>query len=163
MPSQRDLLAKINRWITREGHTVTRAQDEQARWIVEVAYGRWRLSIVQPIERPDALLVLAAIQITDEHRARLRELGAPERLGFFNEWMLQLAFVETGFIWHPSAEDPQTLQFSHEVWVDGLTEDRLFRAMNEVVRCMIFAITKFQVRFGLGPQGTAPNSAIIRG
>lgn len=149
-----DTCNKITRWLTEEGLYKERIQDENLYFHLTAEFpvrsGR-HLSIIQPKNREDMIIVLSRIMLADVHKTALSAMPRKERLKFLWNMRYALLFQESSFDMQPGGESLEGIQFTREIYYDGLTKNRLMEAMRENFKCELYVVWRFQEVFGDRP------------
>lgn len=156
-----DIGKKITNWLLEEGMYKDKNADGNAHFhfVGEYPQGAGRFfEIAQPKNRTDVIYVGNALGISLEHQTKLRELSSDEKSSFLWSIKYELLFKGSGFSIIPDIGEPQQIQFSREIYYDGLSKDKLMEVIRENYRCNLFVIWKFMEQFGESsdPEPTGP-------
>jgi hypothetical protein len=150
-PEIDDTCDRIIKWLTEEGLYKDRIQDENLHFHLAVEYpahsGR-HLSIIQPKNRDDMVVVLSRIMLAEVHKNALMVMQRKERLKLLWNMRYALLFQESSFEMQPGGESLEGIQFTREIYYDGLTKNKLMEAMRENFKCELYVVWKFQEIFG---------------
>jgi len=143
----------IEGWLTGNHHEFSSVEDEAAAFHLDVDYpprSNKRQRIIQPREFEDMLIFLNGISTAPEHQKQMKEMLPMERDNFFDTLRKQLMFAESSVEWEVNDEGViEQVQFSFELYFDGLSKTSLFRALLMQHRALLFVITSFNQKFGV--------------
>jgi hypothetical protein len=149
-----DTCNRIIKWLTEEGLYKNRIQDENLHFHLAAEYplrsGR-HLSIIQPKNHEDMVVILSRIMLADVHKNALLAMQRKDRLKLLWNMRYALLFQESSFEMQPGGESLEGIQFTHEIYYDGLTKNKLMEAMRENFKCELYVVWKFQEIFGDRP------------
>ncbi len=144
---------KIKIWLTQEGLFKEQVRDENLRFHFAAEYparsGR-HVSIIQPKEREDMIVVFSRIRLADVHRKALLALPPKEKERFLWRMRYDLLFQESNFEMEPRGGDLESIHFTREIYYDGLSKNKLMEALRENFKCELYVVWKFQEVFGEG-------------
>lgn len=155
-----EMKRKIQTWLTEEGIYKDKVADDKAHFhfLVESPPGSGRLiDIVQPKNRDDLILVGNGLGFSPEHLEKLREMDATEKVEFLWDIKFGLLFKDSSFNMLPIRANPERIDFTREIYYDGLNKNKLLEAIRENYRCNLFVIWKFMEQFGEVVSGTEPS------
>jgi len=159
-----DTCNKIIKWLNEEGIFKEKINDENLHFHVPVQFpsgsGR-HLSVIQPKNREDMVVVLSRIMLADVHKLALQAMPRKERIKFLWNMRYSLLFQESNFEMQPGGENLEGIQFTREIYYDSLTKNKLMEAMRENFKCELYVVWKFQEVFGDKP-GPEPAESMYR-
>ncbi len=165
--AQKDIDAvsrKIMTWLSEEGMYKDKVADDNARfhYNAESPPGSGRLiDIIQPKNRDDLILIGNGLMFSPEHLEKLREMDAVERTEFLWDIKFGLLFRESSFNILPDGTNPEKIQFTKEIYYDGLNKNKLMESIRENYRCNLFVIWKLNKQFGEIVSGSEPASPMF--
>ena len=145
---------KIKAWMVQEGLFKEEVPQENLYFQLAAEFpaksGR-HLSIIQPRNHEDMIVVFSRIRLADSHQKALAAMPPKDRDGLI--WMMRydLLFQDSSFEMEPSGCDLQSIRFTREIYYDGLTKNNLMEAVRENFKCELYVVWKFQEIFGDGP------------
>lgn len=152
--TDQDIPEKIRRWLSQEGLLEEALQDEDLQFHFAAVYpkgsGR-HVSILQPKDREDMIVVFSRIRLADAHRKALAQMPPPERERFLWRMRYDLLFQKSSFEMEPGGPELQSIHFTREIYYDGLSKNSLMEAIRENFKCELYVIWRFQEAFGDGP------------
>ena len=152
---------KIIKWLKEEGIFKEQVVDENLYFHIAVEFpsgsGR-HLSIIQPKNREDMIVVLSRIMLADVHKLSIQAMPRKERIKLLWSIRYALLFQRSSFEIQPGGDNLEGIQFTREIYYDGLTKNQLMDAMRENFKCELYIVWKFQEVFGdkPGPEPTEP-------
>ncbi|TAN37060.1 MAG: DUF2299 domain-containing protein [Candidatus Methanoperedens sp.] len=150
---------KIKEWLSEDGMYKDKLADDKAyfHFIVEIPQGSGRIiDIIQPKNRDDLIIVGNGLMISPEHLEKLREMDETEKAEFLWDIKFGLLFRESSFQIIPEGNNPERVQFTREIYYDGLNKNKLMESLRENFRCNLFVIWKFNKQFGEIVSGSEP-------
>jgi len=145
---------KIKAWLVQEG--LFKAEDQPENLYFQLAAefpaqsGR-HLSIIQPKNREDMIVVFSRIRLADSHQKALAAMPPKDRDRLIWKMRYDLLFQDSSFEMEPGGGDLQSLRFTREIYYDGLTKNNLMEAVRDNFKCELYVVWKFQEIFGDGP------------
>lgn len=143
---------KIEKWLLDEGFTVWEFADEDSHF----AYKANRddclpLSIFQPQNKNDSILVVGDIRLSEESQEKLLAVPEEERKFMLYEFRMVLLSTECRWRFVPPSESWKSIQISKAIFYDGLSKDRFFETVDIVTRAISSTLLAFQWKFGVVP------------
>ncbi len=151
---------KIKTWLTEEGMYKDKTADDKTyfHFIGESPPSSGQLfEIIQPKNRDDLVVIARGLIFSPVHLEKLREMSAAERTEFLWDIKFGLLFRESGFQMMPDGNNPERIQFTREIYYDGLNKNKLMETIRENSLCSLFVIWKLMERFGEVASGTEPS------
>jgi len=144
---------KIAAWLTQEGLFKEQVQDKDLSFHLAAEYparsGR-HVSVIQPKNREDMIVVFSRIRLADVHRKSLLALPPKGREQFLWKMRYDLLFQESSFEMEPRGGDLESIHFTREIYYDGLNKNKLMEALRENFKCELYVVWRFQEVFGEG-------------
>jgi hypothetical protein len=144
---------KIKTWLIEEELFKEQVQDENLRFHLAAEYpahsGR-HVSIIQPKNRDDMIVVFSRIRLADLHRKAIAALPSKEKAQFLWRMRYDLLFRESSFEMEPRGGDLESIHFTREIYYDGLCKNKLMEAVRENFKCELYVVWKFKESFGEG-------------
>jgi hypothetical protein len=148
-----DTQEKIKTWLVQEGLFKEEVQVENLYFQLAAEFpvksGR-HLSIIQPKNHEDMIVVFSRIRLADAHQKALSAMPPKERDRLLWQMRYDLLFQDSSFEIEPGGSDLQSIRFSREIYYDGLTKNQLMQAIRENFKCELYVVWKFQEIFGEG-------------
>ena len=145
---------KIKSWLTEEGLFKEEVPGENLYYQIAaefpVSSGR-HLSIIQPRDHEDMIVVFSRIMLADVHQKAFSALPPKEREHLLWQMRYDLLFQESSFEIEPGGAEMRSIRFTREIYYDGLTKNKLMEAVRENFKCELYVVWKFQEIFGEGP------------
>jgi hypothetical protein len=149
-----DTQEKIKTWLVQEGLFKEEGQVENLYFQLAAEFpaqsGR-HLSIIQPKNHEDMIVVFSRIRLADSHQKALFAMPAKEKERLLWQMRYDLLFQDSSFEIEPAGSDLQSIRFTREIYYDGLTKNKLMEAIRENFKCELYVVWKFQEIFGEGP------------
>jgi len=142
---------KLRNWLSEEGLYKDKVYDEKLYFhlVAEYPMGSGRhVNIIQQNNRDDTVVVFSRIRLADTHEKALHALTKKEKDRFLWDMRYALLGRDANFDMEPNAQELQSIQFSREVYYDGLTKDKIMEIMRDNFKCELYVIWKFQEAFG---------------
>ncbi len=149
-----DTKEKIKTWLVQEG--LFKAEDQPENLYFQIAAefpaqsGR-HLSIIQPKNHEDMIVVFSRIRLADAHQMALSAMPPKEKERLLWQMRYDLLFQDSSFEIEPAGSDMQSIRFTREIYYDGLTKNELMQAIRNNFKCELYVVWKFQEIFGGGP------------
>jgi hypothetical protein len=149
-----DTQEKIKAWLVQEG--LFKAEDKPENLYFQLAAefpaqsGR-HLSIIQPKNHEDMIVVFSRIRLADSHQMALSAMPPKEKERLIWQMRYDLLFQDSSFEIEPAGSDMQSIRFTREIYYDGLTKNELMQAIRNNFKCELYVVWKFQEIFGGGP------------
>ncbi|MEI6102316.1 MAG: DUF2299 family protein [Methanothrix sp.] len=149
-----DTKEKIKNWLVQEG--LFKAEDQPENLYFQLAAefpaqsGR-HLSIIQPKNHEDMIVVFSRIRLADAHQMALSAMPPKEKERLLWQMRYDLLFQDASFEIEPAGSDMQSIRFTREIYYDGLTKNELMQAIRNNFKCELYVVWKFQEIFGGGP------------
>jgi hypothetical protein len=148
-----DTRDKIKRWLTEEGLFKEEVQGENLYYQIAAEFpassGR-HLSIIQPRDHEDMIVVFSRIMLAEVHQKAFSALPPREKEQLLWRMRYDLLFQDSSFEIEPVGADMRSIRFTREVFYDGLTKNKLMEAVRENFKCELYVVWKFQEIFGDG-------------
>ena len=148
-----EIRGKILNWLTAEELLKEQVSDENLYFHFAAEYpaksGR-HLSIIQPKNREDMIVVFSRIRLADTHRAALAALPPKEKERLLWQMRYDLLFRQSSFEMEQEGGLLQSVRFTREIYYDGLGKNSLMEAIKENFKCELYVVWKFQEVFGEG-------------
>ena len=143
---------RIKGWLVEEEMLVEEVGDAESRFRFLVMFPEDHyMEILQPLDRPDLVLVLSPTSVSPEHRAIMERSMPGQRAEFI--WALR--FVMNTFPVDFEMEHPENVlsrfTVTDLIYEDGLTKDRLMAAVRRVWKANLQVIWILQKEYG-GPE-----------
>jgi hypothetical protein len=148
-----DTKEKIKNWLVQEG--LFKAEDQPENLYFQLAAefpaksGR-HLSIIQPKNHEDMIVVFSRIRLADAHQMALSAMPPKEKERLLWQMRYDLLFQDASFEIEPAGSDMQSIRFTREIYYDGLTKNELMQAIRINFKCELYVVWKFQEIFGEG-------------
>jgi hypothetical protein len=148
-----DTKEKIKNWLVQEG--LFKAEDLPENLYFQLAAefpaksGR-HLSIIQPKNHEDMIVVFSRIRLADAHQMALSAMPPKEKERLLWQMRYDLLFQDASFEIEPAGSDMQSIRFTREIYYDGLTKNELMQAIRNNFKCELYVVWKFQEIFGEG-------------
>ncbi len=155
-----EMSRQIKTWLTEEGMYKDKTADDKTyfHFIGESPHGSGQLfEIIQPKNRGDLVGITRGLMFSPEHLEKLRKISVAERTEFLWDIKFGLLFRESSFQMMPDGNNPERIQFTREIYYDGLNKNKLMEAIRENYQCSLFVIWKLMERFGEVFSGTEPS------
>jgi len=144
---------KIQNWLTQEGLFKEMVQEENLCFHIAAEYpagsGR-HVSILQPKNHEDMIVVFSRIRLAEEHQKAIAALPPKEKDRLLWQMRYDLLFQESSFEMEPGKGEMQSIRFTREIYYDGLNKNMLMEAVRENFKCELYVVWKFQEVFGDG-------------
>jgi len=111
------------------------------------------VSIIQPKNRKDMIVVFSRIRLADVHQKAISALQPQERERLLWQMRYNLLFQQSSFEMEPGKGELKSIHFSREIYYDGLNKNKLMEAVRENFKCELYVVWKFQEVFGQGQAG----------
>ena len=148
-----DTQEKIKTWLVQEGLFKEEVQAENLYFQLAAEFpaqsGR-HLSIIQPKNHEDMIVVFSRIRLADAHQMALSAMPPKEKDRLLWQMHYDLLFQDSSFEIEPGGCDLQSIRFTREIYYDGLTKNLLMQAIRENFKCELYVVWKFQEIFGEG-------------
>ncbi len=148
-----DTQEKIKTWLVQEGLFKEEGQVENLYFQLAAEFpaqsGR-HLSIIQPKNHEDMIVVFSRIRLADSHQKALSAMPPKDRERLIWQMRYDLLFQDSSFEIEPVGSDLQSIRFTREIYYDGLTKNKLMEAIRENFKCELYVVWKFQEIFGEG-------------
>jgi hypothetical protein len=142
---------KIMTWLSEEGLYKDKVYDENLYFHLAAEFparsGR-HVNVVQPNNRDDMVIVLSTIRLAEVHQKALQALSKKDREKFIWDMRYALLFQDSNFEMGPVSSEINGIQFSREIYYDGLTKNKLMEVLRENFKCELYIVWKFQETFG---------------
>lgn len=140
------LQARIEGYLRAIGSSPVKIKDDRARWHYEIDYPPntpHRIHVINPVERPQAVVIASATGVSPEHLAAFDELDDDAKADFL--WDLRMVlnnqFVEFSL---QGAENeracPKVFEITCTRYEDGLNLDSFARSISSVYKLEIAGI-----------------------
>jgi hypothetical protein len=148
-----DTQEKIKSWLVQEGLFKEELSSENLYFQLAAEFpaksGR-HLSIIQPRDHEDMIVVFSRIRLADSHQKALSAMPPKDREHLLWKMRYDLLFQDASFEIEPGGGDLQSIRFTREIYYDGLTKNMLMQAVRENFKCELYVVWKFQEIFGEG-------------
>ena len=148
-----DTQEKIKTWLVLEGLFKEELQAENLYFQIAAEFpaksGR-HLSIIQPKDHEDMIVVFSRIRLADSHQTALSAMPPKERERLIWQMRYDLLFQDSSFEMEPGGGDLMSIRFTREIYYDGLTKNKLMEVIRENFKCELYVVWKFQEIFGEG-------------
>ncbi|MEI8003838.1 MAG: DUF2299 family protein [Methanothrix sp.] len=148
-----DTQEKIKTWLVLEGLFKEELQAENLYFQIAAEFpaksGR-HLSIIQPKDHEDMIVVFSRIRLADSHQKALSAMPPKERERLIWQMRYDLLFRDSSFEMEPGGGDLRSIRFTREIYYDGLTKNKLMEVIRENFKCELYVVWKFQEIFGEG-------------
>ena len=107
-------------------------------------------TIIQPEKLEKTVIIISEVRIAEEHIKSIKSMRSKDCDEFLYNLQKDIMFAPAQFAFDPDFKKtgiPKSIQFSKEICYDGLTEDRLNEAVQDVVRGTIFVIWQIRKEF----------------
>jgi hypothetical protein len=143
---------RVAKWLFDEGFSVWEFADEESHFSYKANRDEYLpLSIFQPHDKTDSILVAGDVRLSEESQRKLSAVSEEERKFMLYEFKMVLLSTECRWQLIPSSECWKAIRISKAVFYDGLSKDRFFEALDVVTRAMSSVILAFQWKFGVTP------------
>jgi hypothetical protein len=144
---------RIRAWLTQEALFKEELVEENLHFQLAAEYpaksGR-HLSVIQPKNHEDMIVVFSRIRLADPHKKALSAMPPKERERLIWQMRYDLLFQDSSFEMESEGNDLQSIRFTREIYYDGLTKNKLMEAIRENFKCELYIVWKFQEVFGDG-------------
>jgi hypothetical protein len=144
---------KIKTWLVQEGLFKEEVQVENLYFQLAAEFpaqsGR-HLSIIQPKNHEDLIVVFSRIRLADSHQKALSAMPSKDRERLIWQMRYDLLFQDFSFEIEPAGSDMQSIRFTQDIYYDGLTKNKLMEAIRDNFKCELYVVWKFQEIFGEG-------------
>ena len=152
-----EMCNKIMTWLSEEGLYKDKVHDDNLYFHLAAEYpprsGR-HVNVIQPNNREDMVVVLSTIRLADVHQRALQAMPRKDREKFIWNMRYSLLFQDANFQMEPGGTELNTIQFTREIYYDGLTKNKLMEVLRSNLKCELFVVWKFQETFGDDPDST---------
>ncbi len=152
-----DTQEKIKTWLVQEGLFKEVVQIENLYFQLAAEFpaqsGR-HLSIIQPKNHEDLIVVFSRIRLADMHQKALSVMPSKDRERLIWQMRYDLLFQDSSFEIEPTRSNMQSIRFTREIYYDGLTKNKLMEAIRDNFKCELYVVWKFQEIFGEGQTKT---------
>lgn len=158
----KELEEKIQKWCADEGIFKERIPDDTANFHFILNYPKNipnPMDIMQPKGKDDLIIIGAGTGISPEHLSKIKALTPKAQEEFLWDFMFMLGNRPTEFHLQMPSGILEMFVASTEIFSDGLTKDRLMRAINEVYKSKLLGIWLIQRRFGIPKDASADTGA----
>jgi hypothetical protein len=142
---------KIKAWLVEEGLFKEVLSEENLHFQIAAEFparsGR-HLSIIQPKDHEDMIVVFSRIRLADAHYQALSAMPAKDRERLLWRMRYDLLFQDSSFEIEPGGGDMRSIRFMREIYYDGLNKNTLMEAVRENFKCELYVVWKFQETFG---------------
>jgi len=149
---------KIKAWLSEEGLFQKILSEENLHFQIAAEYplksGR-HLSIIQPKNHDDMIVVFSRIRLADAHYKALSSMPPKDRDRLLWQMRYDLLFQDSSFEIEPGGGDMRSIRFMREIYYDGLNKNKLMEAIRENFKCELYVVWKFQEVFGDGQASKA--------
>ena len=133
----RKTASTIKQWLEIEGLDCVKLIGEFAKntlfsFHVTLASGT-EITVFQPSIKNDSVIISAALFLSEEKVKSLRKKQTSIQQGIFSEVLIKLAPLDVE-VSLEGGKVFQRININHQIFFDGLTKDRLFRALSTVNR-----------------------------
>ncbi len=143
---------RIEKWLLDEGFSVWEFADDDSHFSYKANRDDLLpLSIFQPQNKNDSIIVVGDIRLSEESQKKLSAVSEEERKFMLYEFKMVLLSTECRWQLSPSPESWKAIRVSKSVFYDGLSKDRFFETVNVVTRAISSVILAFQWKFGVTP------------
>lgn len=154
-----EVCERVRVWLTEEGlFKEEMPSDEKLHFQIAAEYpsgsGR-HLSIIQPKDHADMIIVFSRIRLADAHQMALSEMPPKARERLIWQMRYDLLFRDSSFEIEPGKGELKSIRFMREIYYDGLNKNQLMQAVRENFKCELYIVWKFQEVFGDGQNGRA--------
>ena len=136
LPAQKTAYT-VKQWLEAEGFACVKLIGEFAKntlfsYHVSLASGT-EITVFQPSDKTDSLIITATLFLPEEKVKSLRKKQMSIQQGVFSEVLIKLAPLDVEVLLE-GGEVFQRININHQIYFDGLTKDRFFRAISTVNR-----------------------------
>ena len=136
LPAQKTAY-KIKQWLDAEELDCVKLIGEFAKntlfsYHVTLASGT-EITVFQPTNKNDSITISATLFLSEEKVKNLRNKHTSIQQGIFSEVLIKLAPLDVEVLLE-GGEIFQRININHQIYFDGLTKDRFFRAISTVNR-----------------------------
>jgi hypothetical protein len=152
---------KVLRWVTENALVNEKLQDEAANFRYRVEYPRdsgTYTDIINPKDHPDLLLLIATISIDPIHQTALQSLPQNKRMDFLDDLTKTLLFQPVSYYAVPEMYRPESIQFSKELYLDGINKMNFIEGMAGIYRCITYVVWKYRSKFDASYNHDDPGS-----
>jgi len=146
-----DTRDKIKAWLMEEGLFKEVRSEENLYYQIAAEFpaksGR-HLSIIQPKDHEDMIVVFSRIRLADAHHQALSAMPPKDRERLIWQMRYDLLFQDSSFEIEPGRGDMRSIRFMREIYYDGLNKNKLMEAVRENFKCELYVVWKFQEIFG---------------
>ena len=132
LPSH-EVPAKIKRWLESEEHSCVQIFGELARntlftYVVTLSPER-EFVVFQPSNKKDSIHISGALVLSTDQIKKLHQKSKDDQVEIFMELQLKLASLDVEFTFE-GREICRRIGINHTIYFDGLTKDRLLKAVS---------------------------------
>jgi hypothetical protein len=144
----------IMTWLSENGHEVTEIKtDENANFHYEIDYpiqSQKRQRIIQPKEYPGLIVILNGVGLAPEHMTKIGDMTEEEREALYSQLRRDLIFLDNSYdINRDEKNVAKQIQFSYELYFDGLSKTSLFKGLLLNHRTLLHVVSEFNDKFGV--------------
>lgn len=152
---------EIMRWLSENGHEVTEiTTDENANFHYEIDYpiqSQKRQRIIQPKEYPGLIVILNGVGLAPEHMVKIEEMTEDEKEALYSQLRRDLIFLDNSYdINRDEKNVAKQIQFSYELYFDGLSKTSLFKGLLLNHRTLLHVVSEFNDKFGVPVMPDSP-------
>lgn len=147
--------SQILTWATDENLFRKKKPDEKANFHLGIAFppeGKNVMDLVQPQGKNDALIVVDAVKVSDEHVRSMRGLNELERARFIFDMRFLLGSQPIQFDMKIAPDGIMDFFSVSKVIFGPLTKAKFMESLETVYRAKLLAVWKIQERFGIEQQ-----------
>jgi len=143
---------RIEKWLIDEAFQISKVADENAYFSYKVTKdGGMTLSVLQPQNKTDSILVVGDISLTDEDQKKLATIPEKERRVMLSDLTMDLLTTQCRWQFIPPTEAWETIRVLRPIFYDGLSKDRFFETVDIVMRAVLSVIFALQRKFDATP------------
>jgi hypothetical protein len=146
-----EMCNKIMTWLSEEGLYKDKVYDENLYFHLAAEFpfrsGR-HVNVIQPNNRDDMVVVLSTIRLAEVHQRALLAMAKKDREKFIWDMRYALLFQDANFEMAPGGGELSSIQFSREIYYDGLTKNKLIEVLRANFKCELYVVWRFQEVFG---------------
>ena len=129
---------RIQEWLQEQGWQVGTEGAPNANWMLTANDRQQRhVSIVQPANRKDQIVIFAGLTVSPEHRAQIAQMPEHERIDLIFTLRNNLILLGAGYT---GIGDPlEDMIFDTSIYFDGLSKDSFLKGVTQVRNASILA------------------------
>ena len=141
--------AKVKSWALDAGAKIQEAAQPNESFQFIFKDPRLTTEVVQPVQYPETILIVAGITISKEHSDRINALDAAARTGLL--WKLRFRLIGAGVDFEGIELPLSRIVVSQQIVFDGLTKDAFYQRWNILRRAALITLWTISEEFDEQP------------